>query len=148
MAAAPPEAMREAAPARSQAPLVAARHITLDTTPRSVQRLSNGPVIYRNHPMGGTFDHIVVGGGSSGCVVAARLRAAVSKTLCATWGRGMVHFMRNALAYASKSGQRVVAAFVATAFAQNDVVSARQQWRRVADLYPQDPRSQLLRSAG
>lgn len=29
-----------------------------------------------------------------------------------------VHFMRNALAHAGKSGRRVVSAFIATAFAQ------------------------------
>lgn len=44
-----------------------------------------------------------------------------------------VHFMRNALAHAGKSGRRVVSAFMATAFAQNDAEAARQQWRRVAD---------------
>jgi putative transposase len=38
--------------------------------------------------------------------------------------------MRNALAHAGKSGRRVVSAFVATAFAQNDSESAKQQWRR------------------
>jgi hypothetical protein len=41
--------------------------------------------------------------------------------------------MRTALAYAGKSGRRVVSAFVATAFAQNDVEAAKQQWRHVAD---------------
>jgi len=41
--------------------------------------------------------------------------------------------MRNTLAHAGKSGRRVVAAFIATAFAQNDAVSARAQWRQVAD---------------
>jgi hypothetical protein len=30
-----------------------------------------------------------------------------------------VHFMRNALAHAGKSGRRVVSAFIATAFAQD-----------------------------
>ncbi len=41
--------------------------------------------------------------------------------------------MRNALAHAGKSGRRVVSAFVATAFAQADAGSAKQQWRCVAD---------------
>ena len=49
------------------------------------------------------------------------------------WGDFPVHFMRNALAHAGKSGRRVVSAFVATAFAQDDATSAKQQWRRVAD---------------
>src|SRR6188472_2660491 len=46
------------------------------------------------------------------------IKAAVSKVLCATWQRCRVHFMRNALAHAGKSGRRVVSAFIATAFAQ------------------------------
>jgi putative transposase len=41
--------------------------------------------------------------------------------------------MRNALAHAGKGGRRVVSAFVATAFVQNDAESAKQQWRRVAE---------------
>jgi putative transposase len=44
-----------------------------------------------------------------------------------------VHFMRNALAHAGKSGRRVVSAFIATAFAQDDAEAAKQQWRKVAD---------------
>ena len=51
----------------------------------------------------------------------------------ATWQRCRVHFMRNALAHAGKSGRRVVAAFIATAFAQDDAASAKAQWRQVAD---------------
>ena len=41
--------------------------------------------------------------------------------------------MRNVLAHAVRSGRRVVSAFIATAFAQNDATAAKQQWRRVAD---------------
>jgi hypothetical protein len=44
-----------------------------------------------------------------------------------------VHFMRNALAHAGKSGRRVVAAFIATAFAQDHAGAAKAQWRQVAD---------------
>jgi transposase-like protein len=44
-----------------------------------------------------------------------------------------VHFARNALAYAGRNGRRVVAAFIATAFAQNDAEAAKSQWRKVAD---------------
>jgi transposase-like protein len=47
------------------------------------------------------------------------IKAAVTKVLCATWQRCRVHFMRNALAHAGKSGRRVVSAFIATAFAQD-----------------------------
>src|ERR1700746_4087203 len=41
--------------------------------------------------------------------------------------------MRNVLAHAGKQGRRVVAAFIATAFAQEDAEMARAQWRQVAD---------------
>ena len=41
--------------------------------------------------------------------------------------------MRNALAHAGKSGRRVVSAFIATAFAQDDADAARLQWRKVTD---------------
>jgi len=61
------------------------------------------------------------------------IKAAVSKVLNATWQRCRVHFMRNALAHAGKSGRRVVSAFIATAFAQDDAEAAKAQWRRVAD---------------
>jgi transposase-like protein len=61
------------------------------------------------------------------------IKAAVSKVFTATWQRCRVHFMRNALAHAGKSGRRVVSAFIATAFAQNDAEAASQQWRRIAD---------------
>ena len=61
------------------------------------------------------------------------LKAAVAKVLNATWQRCRVHFMRNALAHAGKQGRRVVAAFIGTAFAQDDADAARTQWRQVAD---------------
>lgn len=73
------------------------------------------------------------------------LKAAITRILCATWQRCRVHFMRNALAHAGKSGRRVVAAFMATAFAQNDAEAARSQWRRVADqLRPKLPKLAAL----
>jgi putative transposase len=61
------------------------------------------------------------------------LKAAAAKVLHATWQRCRVHFMRNALAHAGKSGRRVVSAFIATAFAQDDADAAKAQWRKVAD---------------
>ena len=61
------------------------------------------------------------------------IKSAVAKVLNATWQRCRVHFMRNALAHAGKSGRRVVSAFIATAFAKDDAEAARVQWRRVAD---------------
>jgi putative transposase len=69
------------------------------------------------------------------------IKAAISKVLNATWQRCRVHFMRNALAHAGKSGRRVVSAFIGTAFAQDDAEAARLQWRRVADqLRPKLPK--------
>src|SRR5579863_8826896 len=61
------------------------------------------------------------------------LKAAVARVLHASWQRCRVHFMRNVLAHAGKQGRRVVAAFIATAFAQEDAETARSQWRQVAD---------------
>jgi putative transposase len=61
------------------------------------------------------------------------IKAAVSKVLSATWQRCRVHFMRNVLAHAGKSGRRVVSAFIATAFAQDTAETASNQWRAVAD---------------
>jgi len=61
------------------------------------------------------------------------LKAAVTKVLSATWQRCRVHFMRNVLAHAGKSGRRVVSAFIATAFAQETPEAASTQWRAIAD---------------
>lgn len=52
------------------------------------------------------------------------IKAAVTKVLCATWQRCRVHFMRNVLAHAGKSGRRVASAFIATAFAQETAEAA------------------------
>jgi putative transposase len=69
------------------------------------------------------------------------IKAAVAKVFNATWQRCRVHFMRNVLAHAGRQGRRVVSAFIATAFAQNDADAARTQWRRVADqLRPKLPK--------
>jgi len=61
------------------------------------------------------------------------IKAAVAKVLHASWQRCRVHFMRNALAHAGRQGRRVVAAFIGTAFVQDDAEAARTQWRQVAD---------------
>jgi hypothetical protein len=50
--------------------------------------------------------------------------ATVAKVLDAFWQSCRVHFMRNALAHAGKSGRRVVSAFIAAAFAQDDAEAA------------------------
>jgi putative transposase len=73
------------------------------------------------------------------------IKAAVAKVLTASWQRCRVHFMRNVLAHAGKSGRRVVSALIATAFAQDDATAASAQWRRVADqLRPKLPKLAAL----
>jgi putative transposase len=73
------------------------------------------------------------------------IKAAVSKVLSTTWQRCRVHFMRNVLAHAGKQGRRVISAFIATAFAQNDAKAASQQWRHVADqIRPKVPKLATL----
>jgi transposase-like protein len=73
------------------------------------------------------------------------IKASVAKVMNATWQRCRVHFMRTVLAHAGRSGRRVVSAFIATAFAQDDADAARQQWRRVADqLRPKVPKLAAL----
>jgi len=73
------------------------------------------------------------------------IKAAIAKVLSATWQRCRVHFMRNVLAHAGRQGRRVVSAFIATAFAQNDAAAARAQWRLVADqIRPKVPKLAAL----
>ena len=69
------------------------------------------------------------------------IKASVSKVMSCTWQRCRVHFMRNLLAHAGKSGRSMVSAFIGTAFAQDDAEAARAQWRKVADqLRPKLPK--------
>lgn len=69
------------------------------------------------------------------------IKAAISKVLNTAWQRYRVHFMCNVLAHVGKSGRRVVSAFIATAFAQDDAEAARAQGRKVADqLRPKLPK--------
>ena len=73
------------------------------------------------------------------------IKASVAKVMNATWQRCRVHFMRNVLAHAGRSGRRVVSAFIATAFAQDDAEAAKVQWRKVADqLRPKVPKLATL----
>src|SRR6202012_4043 len=73
------------------------------------------------------------------------LKAAAAKVLHATWQRCRVHFMRNALAHAGKSGRRGVSGLIATAFAQDDAEAAKSQWRKVSDqLRPKLPKLATL----
>jgi len=76
------------------------------------------------------------------------IKAAAARVLSTSWQRCRVHFMRNALAHAGKSGKRVVSAFIATAFAQDTPEAAKQQWRWVADqLQPRLPKLAELMDA-
>ena len=76
------------------------------------------------------------------------IKAAVSKVLSATWQRCRVHFMRNVLAHAGKSGRRVDSAFIATAFAQDTAETASTQWRAVADqIRPRVPKLATIMDA-
>ena len=61
------------------------------------------------------------------------IKAAVSRVFSASWQRCRVHFARNAMAHAGKSGRRVVSAFIATAYAKETPEAAKGQWRNVAD---------------
>jgi len=76
------------------------------------------------------------------------IKAAVAKVLHSSWQRCRVHFMRNVLAHAGRHGRRVVAAFIGTAFVQEDAEAARAQWRQVADqLRPKVPKLAALMDA-
>src|SRR3954465_14522551 len=73
------------------------------------------------------------------------LKAAIAKVLHATWQRCRVGLMRNLLAHAGRQGRRVVAAFIGTAFVQDDAEAASKQWRQVADqLRPKVPKLAAL----
>jgi putative transposase len=66
---------------------------------------------------------------SASIAIAGAKFSAVRKVLNASWQRCRVHFMRNRLAHAGKSGRRVASVFIATAFAQDDAEAATAQWR-------------------
>ncbi len=78
-----------------------------------------------------------------GSVANERVKALVAKVLTASWQRCRVHFMRNALAHAGKSGQRVLSAIITTTLEQDDAPAASKQGRAVADQL----RPKLLRLA-
>ncbi|SEP49101.1 Transposase (or an inactivated derivative) [Methylobacterium sp. ap11] len=76
------------------------------------------------------------------------IKPSVATMMTASWQRCWVHFMRNVLAHAGRSGRRVVSAFIATAFAQKNAEAARLQWRRVAgQLRPKVPKLAALMDA-
>jgi len=73
------------------------------------------------------------------------IKAAVSRVFSAIWQRWRVHFARNAMAHAGKSGRRVVPAIIATAYAQETPEAAKGLWRKVADqLRPSVPKPAKL----
>ena len=74
------------------------------------------------------------------------LRALLEKSSDADLLREMIGFTaERLLAHAGRQGRRVVSAFVATAFAQEDADSAKAQWRQVADqLRPKVPKLAVL----
>jgi len=77
-----------------------------------------------------------------------RRNAAVAKVLDVSWQSCRVHFMRNALAHAGKCGRRILPAFIATAFTQDDAEAVRAQWRYIADqLRPKLPKLASLDKA-
>jgi len=69
------------------------------------------------------------------------LKAAIRRVFGAGWQRCRVHWMRNALAYVSKTQQSMVAAALRQAFLQPDRAQASQMLRHVADqLRPKWPK--------
>jgi transposase-like protein len=60
------------------------------------------------------------------------LKSVVTRVLGATLQRRRVHFLRAVLAHAGRQGQRLAAAFIGTAFAQEDAQAAKAQWRNGA----------------
>lgn len=67
------------------------------------------------------------------CHAHTSINAAVAKVLDVSWQRRRVHFMRNAPAHAGKRGRRILTAFIATAFTQDDAEAVGTQWRCIAD---------------
>jgi putative transposase len=62
------------------------------------------------------------------------LKSAVEAVLAgASWQRCRVHFMRNAPSLVPKAAQQMAGATIRTVFAQPDVGSAHEQWRRVTE---------------
>ena len=61
------------------------------------------------------------------------IKAAVARVLSTSWQHCRVHFRRNAQAHGSRSGRRLIAAFLGAAFAQETPEAAHREWRRVSD---------------
>jgi transposase-like protein len=73
------------------------------------------------------------------------LKKAIAQVVTgAAWQRCRVHFMRNILAKVPKSAQQEVAAAARSVFAQPDMLSAREQLRRVSARLAGYPKAQAL----
>jgi transposase-like protein len=89
-------------------------------------------------------DHLVGCHGKITGTLAWSLRlTALKARKCSWWTASTCSESRRA--HAGRSGRRVVSAFIATAFAQDDAEQAKAQWRRVADqLRPKLPKLATL----
>ena len=58
------------------------------------------------------------------------LKATIARVLNAAWQRCRVHFMRDLLAHAGRTGRRLAAAFIGTIFSQEDKTAAESNGAR------------------
>jgi putative transposase len=69
------------------------------------------------------------------------IKAAVARVLSTGWQHCRVHFVRNMRDHAARSGRRLIAAAIGTAFAEETPEAAHREWRRVSDrLRPKLPK--------
>jgi transposase-like protein len=61
------------------------------------------------------------------------IKAAVSRVLSTGWQHCRTHFVRNMRDHAARSGRRLIAAAIGTAFAEETSEAAHREWRRVSD---------------
>ena len=61
------------------------------------------------------------------------IKAAVARVLSTGWQHCRTHFVRTMRDHAAKSGRRLIAAAIATAFAEETPEAAHREWRRVSD---------------
>jgi putative transposase len=117
--------------------VVIAVGVKAETGEREVLGLDVGPS--EDGAFWATFLRSLVARGLSGVRLVTSdshrgLKSAVEAVLVgASWQRCRVHFMRNALSLVSKAAQQMVGATIRTVFAQPELRSAREQWRRVSE---------------
>ena len=61
------------------------------------------------------------------------IKAAVARVLSTGWQHCRTHFVRNMRDHAARSGRRLIAAAIGTAFAEETSEAAHREWRRVSD---------------